>query len=155
MQEENSTSETVASTLAHPNERGSTVEPIRQCVALLWPCKFCGHHHITKHITATVVANFERGSSREPLRAVCPNCGKRQRLRSENHNLVWAEVPWRRINQRNALARVAENLNIIASDGTTPRRKDAMDEWNREVGYKGKKAKPQPFKRWDKRGGVW
>jgi len=145
--------ETEASTLTHPNERGAIIAPVRPTSALLWACKYCGAFTITKHRSDTIEDNWRNGSSREPLRAVCPKCKKRNRLRSENHDLVWAEVPWRRITQRKALKRVAENLNIIKGDAKElPRRKVAHDEWNREVGYKGKKHTPQPFKRWQKRG---
>ncbi len=153
-EEENIQQTPVASTLNHPREQGSRTAPIRQCVALLWACKFCLHFSVTKAINATIEANWEGGSSKAPLRAVCPNCKRRNRLRSENHDLVWAEVPWRRIQQRNHLKELAESLNILNAERgcILPRRSVAYAEWNRIVGYKGKKTIPQPFKRWIKRG---
>ena len=145
----------VASTLNHPKEQGAKIAPIRQCVALMWACKFCLQFCVTKHVEETVRQNWTLGSARGPLRPVCPNCNKRVRLRSENHDLVWAEVPWRRVGQRKSLQSVAEGLNILNHGKTTlPRKKDAYDLWNHAVGYTGKKSKPQPFKRWEKRGGA-
>ena len=48
---------------------------------------------------------------------------------------------------------VAEAMNILGADSDTlPRRSLAYAEWNRLIGYKGKKTVPQPFKRWMKRG---
>ena len=155
MQAENEQNNNEASTLNHPSEQGAQIAPIRQSVALLWVCKFCKTFHTTRHLDERVAANWDHGSKREPLRCVCRKCGKRNRLRSENHDLVWAEVPWRRIGQRKALAQVAESLNILSADSDyLPLRGTAYAEWNRIVGYKGKKMKPMPFKRWEKRGGA-
>ena len=155
MQAEKKHNNNEASTLNHPNEQGATIAPIRQSVALLWACKYCRTFHTTRHLNERVEANWSEGSKREPLRCVCRKCGKRNRLRSENHDLVWAEVPWRKIGQRKSLMQVAEALNILSADSDhLPKRSAAYAEWNREVGYTGKKTIPQPFKRWLKRGGV-
>jgi hypothetical protein len=153
-QEEQNIEQTpVASTLNHPQEQGSKIAPIRQCVALLWACKFCLHFSVTKAVNATIEANWKSGSSKAPLRAVCPCCKKRNRLRSENHDLVWAEVPWRRIGQRNHLRELAESLNILGAESATlPRRSVVYAEWNRIVGYTGRRSMPQPFRRWIRRG---
>lgn len=146
---------TEASTLNHPKEQGAKIAPSRQCVALMWACKFCLHFSVTKHVEETVRQNWTLGSVRGPLRPVCPNCGKRVRLRSENYDLVWAEVPWRRMGQRRSLQSVAEGLNILNhGEDTLPCKRVAYDLWNEQVGYTGKKSKPQPFKRWEKRGGA-
>lgn len=144
--------ENEASTLNHPQEQGSRIAPVRQCLALMWACKFCLGFSVTKHITQTVVDNIACGSKQEPLRPCCQHCGRRQRIKSENHNLVWAEVPWRRISQRQSLIELAEAMTIIAqADGSLPRKRVAYDEWNRIVGYKGRRHRPMPFRRWDRR----
>ena len=152
MTKEKQESEIEASSLNHPQEQGSKIAPVRQCLALLWACKFCLGFSVTKHITQTVEDNLKGGSKREPIRPCCQHCGMRQRIRSENHNLFWAEVPWRRIGQRQSLKELAESMTILAqADETLPRKSVAYAEWNRIVGYTGKKHKPMPFKRWDRR----
>ena len=126
-----------------------------ECSGLLWACPKCGHHQVSKHTKKVIEANWAEGSQKKPLRCVCrnPECNERIRLRSEDRDCVLAEVPWRKIGQRNAAKVVAEGANI-QGEGERLKMSEYYRLWHDSIGYTGKKRIPQPFRRWQKRGGA-
>ena len=151
----------VEETEQYPQGANCVITPVKDIMmAVLWLCPHCGRYNVTKHGKEKIEQNKKHGSKKHPIRPVCeydectefhPPCGRKIRLRSEDFDHGFAMVPWRKVSQRRNMMCLAEGLNMInrSSNGSQNITRGLMyREWNKIVGYTGKKLVPTPFKRW-------